>query len=290
MARAVIAGPRDKLPSVISTLHEMKLIHIIDHHGEDETFRIGKPLPPAADLSENLVKLRSIATLLAVKTPPKKKETVRIEELRDKILTLELNITEEDAARKKAEALLSDLDRHIDELRPFAALELALETYGGYGTIAVLVGRTAREVSEADFEGVPTEVFQAPGFVAVFAPKSAADQVLGVLAKFGFTQIDIPTGEGNPKALLDEALADMEKWKARLEEIDGRLETLRERLAALRAIVRTPGAVRGRGHFRGVRGAPSFPCARGAAGSATKPETGEAVRIPGPSLLDPELP
>src|SRR5438132_718101 len=139
MARAVMAGPRDKLPSVIATLHEMKLIHIIDHHGEDETFRIGKPLPPAADLSENLVKLRSIANLLAVKTPPKKKETVRIEELRGKILTLELNITEEDAARKKAEALLSDLDRRIDELRPFAALELALETYRGYGTIAVLV-------------------------------------------------------------------------------------------------------------------------------------------------------
>src|SRR5437016_1650921 len=232
MARAVMAGPRDKLPSVIATLHEMKLIHIIDHHGEDETFRIGKPLPPAADLSENLVKLRSIANLLAVKTPPKKKETVRIEELRGKILTLELNITEEDAARKKAEALLSDLDRRIDELRPFAALELALETYRGYGTIAVLVGHIVKEVSEADFEGVPTEVFQAPGFVAVFAPKSAADQVLGVLAKFGFTQIDIPTGEGNPEALLDEALADLEKWKARLEEIEGRLETLRERYAA----------------------------------------------------------
>ena len=232
MARAVIAGPRDKLPSVIATLHEMKLIHIIDHHGEDDTFRIGKPLPPAADLSENLVKLRSIANLLAVKTPPKKKETVRIEELRDKILALELNITEEDAARKKAEALLSDLERRIDELRPFAALELPLETYRGYGTIAVLVGRTAREVSEADFEGVPTEVFQAPGFVAVFTPKSAADQVLGILAKFGFTQIDIPASEGNPKALLDEALADLEKWKARLGEIEGRLDTLRERYAA----------------------------------------------------------
>src|SRR5437879_12689118 len=111
MARALMAGPRDKLPSVIATLHEMKLIHIIDHHGEDETFSIGKPLPPAADLSENLVKLRSIANLLAAKIPPKKKETVRIEELRDKILTRALNITEEDAARKQAEAWLGDAER-----------------------------------------------------------------------------------------------------------------------------------------------------------------------------------
>src|SRR5207244_11871974 len=189
----------------------MNTIHIIYHHGDDDTIRIGKPLPPAADLSENLVKLSSIASLLAVKTPPKKKETVRIEELRDKILALELNITEEDAARKKAEALLSDLERRIDELRPFAALELPLETYRGYGTIAVLVGRTAREVSEADFEGVPTEVFQAPGFVAVFTPKSAADQVLGILARFGFTHTDISAREGNRKALLAEPRADWEK-------------------------------------------------------------------------------
>src|SRR3989441_8802691 len=221
MARAVIAGPRDKLSSVITTLHDMKLIHIIDHHGEDETFRIGKPLPPAAELSEDLVKLRSIANILAVKTPPKEREAVRIEDLREKILALELNISEEDAARKKAQALLGDLGRRIDELRPFAALGLPLGTYRGYETIAVIVGRVAREVSEGDFEGIPAEVFPAPGIVAVFTPKSAVDQSLGVLARFGFTQIDIPAGEGNPQALLDEVLADLEKWTLRLEEIEG---------------------------------------------------------------------
>jgi len=71
MTRAVIVGPRDKLASVIEVLHDLKLIHIIDHHGEDDTFRIGKPLPPASELSENLVKLRSIASILAVKAPPR---------------------------------------------------------------------------------------------------------------------------------------------------------------------------------------------------------------------------
>ena len=131
MARAVVAGPREKLAAVIETLHEMKLIHIVDHHGEDDTFRIGKPLPPAAELSENLVKLRSIANILALKAPPKTSEEVRIDELREKILTLELNITEEDEARKKATALLSDLDQRIEELRPFADIGLPLEAYRG---------------------------------------------------------------------------------------------------------------------------------------------------------------
>ena len=60
MSRAVIAGPRDKLPQSIEVLHELRLIHIVDHHGEDDTFRIGKPLSPAAELSDNLVKLLSL--------------------------------------------------------------------------------------------------------------------------------------------------------------------------------------------------------------------------------------
>ena len=231
MARAVVAGPREKLAAVIETLHEMKLIHIVDHHGEDDTFRIGKPLPPAAELSENLVKLRSIANILALKAPPKTSEEVRIDELREKILTLELNITEEDEARKKATALLSDLDRRIEELRPFADLGLPLETYRGYDSIGVLVGRITKDVSGADLEGIPAELFQGPGILAVFVPKSSVDRVLPILGKFGFTQIDIPSGEGDARVLLDAAVADREKWESRLEEIEVRLDTLREKYA-----------------------------------------------------------
>src|SRR2546430_4002916 len=166
MPGAVIAGPRDKLSSLITTLHDMKLIHIIDHHGEDETFRIGKPLPPAAELSENLVKLRSIANILAVKTPPKETETVRIEELREKVLTLELNITEEDAARKKAESLLGDLGGRIDELRPFADLGLPLELFRGYESVGVLAGRLQRPVQGFGATFPDAEFIQAPGVVA----------------------------------------------------------------------------------------------------------------------------
>jgi len=232
MARAVVAGPREKLAAVIETLHEMKLIHIVDHHGEDETFRMGRPLPPAAELSENLVKLRSIANILALKAPPKAEEAVRIDEMREKILTLELNITEEDEARKKATALLSDLDQRIDELRPFADIGLPLEAYRGYDSVGVLVGRITKDVSEADLEGIPVELFQASGVLAVFVPKSSVDRVLPILGKGGFTQIDVPSGEGDPKELLNGAVADREKWASRLEEIEGRLDTLRERYAA----------------------------------------------------------
>jgi V/A-type H+-transporting ATPase subunit I len=241
MARAVIVGPREKLAAVIEALHDMKLLHIVDHHGEDDTFRIGKPLPPAAELSESLVKLRSIANILAVKGPPKTKEEVRVDDLRQKILALELNITEEDEARKKASALIAELDRRIEELGPFADIGLPLGAYRGYDTIAVLVGRVAREVSESDLEGIPAEVFSAEGVLAVFVPRSSLDRVQSILGRFGLAQVEIPAGEGDPVELLGAAKADREKWAGRLEEIQSRLETLREKYAAF--VVSAEGAL-----------------------------------------------
>lgn len=231
MTRAIIVGPKDKLEGTIETLYDLKLLHILDHHGEDETFRMGKPLPPASELSENLVKLRSIANILALKETSTERETVRLEELRQKILALELNITEEDAARKNAAGLIADLDRRIEDLRPFAVLGLPLETYRGYDSIAVLAGRVSKEVPGSELAKPPSEVFQSEGTIAVFVPKTDTDEALSRLARFGFAQLDVPAGEGSPRSLLEAILADREKWASRLEDIQGRLEKLRERYA-----------------------------------------------------------
>src|SRR2546422_9303531 len=218
MSRAVIAGPRDKLPQCIEVLHELKLINSIDSQGEDDTFRIGKPLSPAAELSDNLVKLRSIASILAIKAPPKEKERIRIEELRQKVLSLELNISEEDAARKKAEGLLGDLERRIDDLRPFASIGLPLEEYRGYESLTVIVGRVARDIAGLE-EAMPvSEGFRGPGGVAVFLPKAASELVLAFLGPSGFTQEEIPAGQGSPHPLLHASVDDRDQRIARLEE------------------------------------------------------------------------
>jgi V/A-type H+/Na+-transporting ATPase subunit I len=231
MTRAVIVGPRDKLHGTIEALYDLKLLHILDHRGEDDTFRIGTPLPPASELADNLVKLRSIANILALKQPSRQKEQVQLQELRQKILSLELNITEEDGARKKAESLVADLERRIEELRPFAGLGLPLDVYRGYDSVAVVVGRLTKEIPESELASMRAEVFQTEEGVAVFVPKAQTEELLAYLARFGFAQLDIPAGEGDPKALLKSAEAEREKWGSRLEGIQGRLEKLRERYA-----------------------------------------------------------
>jgi len=229
MTRALIAGPREKLAPTIEVLHSMKLLHIVDHQGRDETFGIGRPLPSASALSESLVKLRSVSSILGAARPAKEKEAVTIADLRQKVLSLELNITEEDATRKKAEGLLADLGRRAEELRPFADLGLPLELYRGYEGLTVFVGRVSRPADGLEAEFPRSEVFRAAGVVAVFVPKEAGERVSSFLGRLGYTPLEVPGGGGDPKALLDATLKDEAKWRERLEEIRGRLEKLRER-------------------------------------------------------------
>ncbi len=64
MSRVLIVGPRDALDGVVEALYGLRLVHLIDYKGEDEAFKIGKPLAKASIVSEELVKLRSISSIL----------------------------------------------------------------------------------------------------------------------------------------------------------------------------------------------------------------------------------
>src|SRR5207247_11041087 len=124
--------------------------------------------------------------------------SLEMRELRERVLVLELNITEEDAARKKIESLLSNLTRRIDELRPLAALGLRLELYRGYETVALFAGRASRAIEGFATTFPEGELFQTEGAVAVFIPKSRADDALAFLSRFGFAQAEIPERSGDP--------------------------------------------------------------------------------------------
>src|SRR6266508_4256899 len=132
MTRALVVGPRDELEGTIERLYELKLLHIVDHKEGEEGLEIGRPLRKASEASEILVKLRSLASVLQIEEAEPAAEAGLEGDLRQKILSLELNISEEDASKKKIQALLADLDRKIEEMTPFAQLPLALEDYRGY--------------------------------------------------------------------------------------------------------------------------------------------------------------
>jgi len=232
MTRALIVGPRNDLEATVESLHDLKLLHIVDHREGEEGLEIGRPLPAASEASEILVKLRSIASILQLEAPkPPPEEPVPEGDIRERILALELNISEEDAAKKKTQALLQDLNRKVDELRPFALLPLSLSDYRGYDSLEVFVGKVAGEVEGLDAVTLDYEAFSAPGLLAVFVTKPQAAVMRDFLTQRGFSGLPVPEGEGDPRDLLSELLAERDRWEARLEAIEERLNRLRERYA-----------------------------------------------------------
>ncbi|MEE9197284.1 MAG: hypothetical protein V3U45_03995, partial [bacterium] len=146
MARVLIAGPRDLLSPTIEILYDIKALHVVGHLGEDDTFALGKPLPQASKVSESLVKLRSIASILEIEAAPAPGELEAGPDAEQRILTLEVNIREEEDSRKRIDELLEDQSLRIEALQPFAALGLDLASYSGYENLAVFVGRLSGDL------------------------------------------------------------------------------------------------------------------------------------------------
>ncbi|MCJ2670014.1 MAG: hypothetical protein LN416_05840, partial [Candidatus Thermoplasmatota archaeon] len=113
MSRVLVLGPRESLDEVVEALYREETLHILDFIEQDETFAIGKPLDRASSVSEDLVKLRSISSILDV-GEKRDKEAVEVDaEMRNKIRALEINLSETDDSRKRTEELLSTLGARI---------------------------------------------------------------------------------------------------------------------------------------------------------------------------------
>ena len=237
MSRALIVGSRDALPQAVETLYGLKLLHIMDHHEGEDDLALGTPLPTAAEASEILVKTRSIASILQVQEErgEERPDEPADRDLKTKILSLELSISEEDASRKKIQALLGDLNRKVEEVTPFAQLPLELSDYRGYDTLEVFVGKVQREIIDLGTVTADYEAFEAPGFLAVFVAKDQAGAMRDFLAQRGFASVAIPEGDAHPREILADLLAERERWEKRLKEIDEGLATLRTRYAGFLA-------------------------------------------------------
>src|SRR5256712_1604167 len=231
MTRALIVGPRNDLDAIVEKRCALKVLHILDHKEGEEDLAIGKPLETAAEASEVLVKLRSIASVLQIKETEAEGVEPVIGDVRQKILALELNISEEDAAKKKTQALIGELQQKIDAITPLAQLPLSLEDYRGYETLEVFVGRVPHDIEGLETVTLQYKAFSAAGYLAVFVVKDKAASMQEYLAQRGFTVVPVPEGEGDPHEILADLLSEKARWAARLDEIEDRLATLRERYA-----------------------------------------------------------
>jgi V/A-type H+-transporting ATPase subunit I len=237
MSHLLITGLKGRLEETIRELYLQHAFHIREYvEGKDpeyEGFVLGKPLAKAGSISEELVRLRGVISLLGISTPEASlKERPRTTDIRERmerdIPSLEKEV--EDLASRRRDTLeprVRELEGEAAALAPFAAAPLDLDLYRGYTSLAVFAGKISHDVNIP----VPHEKFfttAAEGnFIAVFSRQGDRGAVEGTLQEARFQPLAIPEGSGSPGERLGACREELSRVKKELEGIDSRLGAIR---------------------------------------------------------------
>ncbi len=242
MTLVTIAGTKKQMPKVVGTLHDMNLFHIEDGAfgaSEEGGFDIAAPMAGAPEVSEALVKTRSVMSHLGIKTNAPasgKKKTDSLEGLQKNIASLEEKILAISEKSKKLEDQSSQITSIVSELEPLSGINLDVAAYSEYKSLSVFVGyvstikglKNKLSGCSKNIEIYSSEQCAKPT-VAVFCDKSSSDDVHRILAEHDFSEIstkNVCEFHGKPAKLLaalSSKASDINKKKAILKSLTERL-------------------------------------------------------------------
>jgi V/A-type H+-transporting ATPase subunit I len=235
MSRVVVAGSKDVIAPVIEKLHDLRLLHIVNYNGSQPEFELGKPIGKAREYSESLIKLRSFARYLDIKSKAPEKtypESQVLSEMDNLLNNVGADATATFERITAIEAEVKSKQDQIKALGPLTVLPLPLESYYGYESLAVFVG-TAASAVDADVAKVSpvNDVYSGSTktgtIVAVFVPADKAGEVSSVLAEHGFSETSVPKLEGS----VDSAIAALESG---IKSLEGEKAPLQKKLVDMR--------------------------------------------------------
>lgn len=245
MARIAIVGPRSRLDTVIQSLYELNLFHLVDFLEEDSEVKIGSPLEKASVDSQRLLKLRAMIRALHLEDfkPDRKVPVEEIEKNSDQLLTtLDIEVTDKIEKRQTISSKIRDLQTKSETLALFEAVGLPLESYSGYETISVFSGTVQQPVREKIESSLGSkasgrsEIIEIPHdnayIVAIFCKKEMADQVREILNAASYQEIRPPESKGFADELIAAYSKEIEKLQTALERADESIEALRSKYGA----------------------------------------------------------
>jgi len=238
MTRLIITGLKDQLESAIRELYLHHAFHIREYvEGEDqdyEGFLLGKPLLRAREVSEELVRLRGVMSVLDLHlgemVARKRRKAGEIQErMATDLGSLEAEVEGLVSRRRDVlEPREHALGEEIATLTPFARIPLDLEMYRGYTSLAVFAGGVSHDITLT----IPHEKYFTPeaegNFIVIFARTEDRAQVESALQEARFQPRSIPDGTGSPLVRLEADQGELGRVKKKLEEVNRRLGEIRK--------------------------------------------------------------
>ncbi|MDO9518103.1 MAG: V-type ATP synthase subunit I [Methanosarcinaceae archaeon] len=232
MSRVTIVGHKDIFERTVDALHGINSFHLEDYNNEDLGLKIGKPFENGEDVSNKLIKIRSISNFLGVKKGNIKKQNMDsvFKELDTKLVELDNEVSKRTGRKIEIENNQKELVTHINELLPFATIPIDLEQYSGYENIAVFAG-----VVKGDIESKLSNITKSyelfsdskSGIIVLFVLKEHADAVSDILSEFAFKELRVPEMSGVPVDLLGKMELDVANLQKNIESLDAEIESLK---------------------------------------------------------------
>ncbi|MGQ9587093.1 MAG: V-type ATP synthase subunit I [Thermoplasmata archaeon] len=241
MTRTVVVGSIESLDVAIECLYELGVLHLIDFTKQDEEFRLGQPLPEASDVSQKLLKLRSIMRSLEIEQhrPEQKYHVKEINKrLEQALVTLDLNTSSKVEARQRIQALIRDKESEIKALEPFKRFGIPVENYSGYDSVASFVGICRTDPDESlkarlkDYE-LFRDQRKTDIAVALFTRSEDRLEASRILSDHGFQEIRLPDVKGNPEDIISRNLTEISDLRADLKRIEIEIDSIRKQFADL---------------------------------------------------------
>lgn len=244
MTHLLIAASKAQMASVVTELYRHQIFHITDFvdQGKEgyEGVKIGVPQEHAGDLSNDLLKIRSLESVF--QTTPSTQSNVQIrpaETIRAAIDSELPKIDEEVSSltvkRSNAETRIRECQQRINELKPFALVPLELDLYRGYGNLTVYAGYIEHDV-EISF---PHEKHYQAGkdgnFIVVFVESKNSAEVEKQLADAGFQTVTLPGESGTVQAAVDKYTVEKNEATKVYEDCNVKIVELKAKYADLLA-------------------------------------------------------
>jgi len=230
MSRVSVTGSKPVMDSVIEVVHDLGLLHVTEYDGTWEGFEPGDPIEGADEASGKLVTVRALKSTLGV-TGEDVSPTNRVvtEALAEELEEVRADVNELDDRRDELRDELRDVEERIDLMEPFVALGIDLDLLSGYDSVALRVGEGDPESVEGALAGSEIDSFRtytADGVVAVFA-HTDEETLQETLVEATFTAIEVPDGEGDPDAYLEELRHRKRELESNLSTVEGEMEDLK---------------------------------------------------------------
>ncbi len=225
MTKVRIVGPRSRLGAVVERLHDLGVLHVDEYDAEREDIDIGDPQEDAEELSDLLVRLRSVKSRLPEAEAGADVDTdvaAAIDEVADRLDRIEDELAETRQMQEEKEDLLGLLET-------VRGLGLDLDAFQDYDRLDIHVGTVRDTAFMDDLPDGRSELHQDGNTVALFV--DADLNVEEALRDSGFDRIDVSPLMGRDGDVADE-IADVEQTLAHLEGIEQGLEEERAELAA----------------------------------------------------------